>query len=73
VTVTDLTLPGVPPPTLAALYGALSPVSQGALKAHLLGGTSADWIAQVLRNEGCAVSATTIRSYRRSLEGGVQL
>lgn len=69
----SLGLPGTPPPTLAALYGALSPVSQGALKAHLLGGTSADWLAAILREEGFAISATTIRTYRRSLRGGVQL
>lgn len=65
------TLPGVPPPSLKAVWGLLSPFSRTALRAHLLGGTSADWLADTLCSEGLQVSATTIRKYRRSLEGSV--
>lgn len=66
---TDLALPGTPPPSLSRFYGELSPASQAALRAHLLGGTSADWLATTLRDEGFPISATTIRTYRRSLKG----
>lgn len=59
------------PPVLEAVYGALSPATARLLTKHLLGGTSADWLAKTLRDEGFSVSASSIRTYRRSLEGGV--
>jgi hypothetical protein len=65
---TDLSLPGSPPRALTAFYGGLSPVSQSALRAHLLGGTSAEWLAKALTEEGYRISASTIRTYRRSLQ-----
>jgi hypothetical protein len=68
VTATDLALPGTPPPALTAFYDRLSPALQGALKSHLLGGTSAEWLAKTLTEEGFRISATTIRTYRRNLK-----
>jgi hypothetical protein len=32
-----------------------------------MGDTSAEWLAQVIRDEGWQMSASTIRTYRRSL------
>jgi len=34
---------------------------------HLVGDTSAEWLADLLTRHGTPVSASTIRSYRRSL------
>jgi hypothetical protein len=64
-------LPGTPGPRLEAIWEALGPRAREALRKHLLGGTSADWIASTLRESGYPISASTIRTYRRSLEGGV--
>lgn len=61
------TLPGTPGPSLVALWGSLSPQEQDALRAHLLGGTSAEWVAATLRSVGKQISATTIKVYRRAL------
>lgn len=63
-----MTLPGTPPPTLQALLSELTAPQRAALVAHLIGGTSADWISNTLRDFGHSVSATTIRTYRRSLK-----
>lgn len=68
---TDLTLPGVVPPALLASYEALSPERQAAVKAHLLGGTSSEWMANWLSRASKPVGATTIKRYRRWLEGSV--
>lgn len=68
-----LALPGTPPPSLTAIYEAVIDEVKVSLRKHLLGGTSADWLAGLLREYGYSISATTIRTYRRSLEGGVQL
>lgn len=61
-------LPGCVSPTLQAVYDALSPTGRQAFKAHLLGGTSADWLAAAMRDGGHRLSATSIRVYRRSLQ-----
>lgn len=61
------TLPGTPGPTLQGLLNALLPPERAALEAHLLGGTSAEWLSLVLTNYGHRISATTIKTYRRSL------
>ncbi|ONI83525.1 hypothetical protein ALI22I_34100 [Saccharothrix sp. ALI-22-I] len=68
-------LPGAPGPTLAALWDGLSPVQRAALRPHLLGNTSADWLTAVLREHGHTVSASTIRNYRRThrQKGGVHI
>ncbi|MEU8835223.1 hypothetical protein OG763_38095 [Streptomyces sp. NBC_01230] len=65
-------LPGDPGPTLRDIYAAMNEDEQGALAPHILGETSADWLSTTLRRHGHDVSATTIRTYRRSLrqEGG---
>ncbi|MEU9126555.1 hypothetical protein AB0D08_00305 [Kitasatospora sp. NPDC048540] len=60
-------LPGNPGPSLAAIFDSMSLGEQLALVPHLLGETSADWLAGVLRKYGHEVSATTIRTYRRAL------
>ncbi|GAA0967299.1 hypothetical protein [Actinocorallia libanotica] len=60
-------LPGAPGPSLLAIWGALSPSEREALAPHLVGETSADWLANLLRKYGHDVSATTIRTYRRAL------
>lgn len=62
-------LPGTPGPALSALWGELSGLERDALLPHLLGGTSAEWLSQILREAGRDISATTIRTYRRSLRG----
>lgn len=65
-------LPGTPGPTLIDIYSGLTLEERDALVPHLIGTTSADWLASILRIHGHDVSATTIRTYRRSLrqEGG---
>lgn len=67
-------LPGTPPPVLQAVWDALSRQERAALREHLLGGTSADWLATVLTGSGWRVGATTIKTYRRALrQAGVQV
>ncbi|QDP44247.1 hypothetical protein KGG70_gp37 [Streptomyces phage Celia] len=61
------TLPGSPGPSLEAIWGALSEAERDALRPHLLGDTSADWLSAVLKKYGREVSASTIRTYRRAL------
>ncbi|GGK13401.1 hypothetical protein GCM10010124_02440 [Pilimelia terevasa] len=60
-------LPGHPGPRLAAAWMALTPARRAALAPHLLGTTSADYVAGWLARAGHQVSASTIRTYRRSL------
>lgn len=62
-------LPGTPGPVLAGVWEALSPAEQAALRDHLLGSTSADWLSLTVQAHGHRLSATTIRTYRRSLKG----
>ena len=63
----DLTLPGTPGPVLTGVWRALSPSERNALLPHLIGATSADWLADCLQKFGHSVSASTIRTYRRRL------
>ena len=60
-------LPGSPGPSLEEIWGALSEDERAALRPHLLGETSADWLANVLREHGHNISASSLRTYRRAL------
>ncbi|MEU2111494.1 MULTISPECIES: hypothetical protein [Streptomycetaceae] len=64
-------LPGEPGPTLKRLYEELEPDVRETLVVRLLDGSSAERLALVLRRHGHTVSASTIRTYRRSLRDGV--
>lgn len=64
-----LDLPGTPPPALRRSYGALTGSQRAAVRPHLLGGTSADYLADWFRRAGAPVGATTLKTYRRSLKG----
>ena len=68
-------LPGTPGPTLEGVWQGMDEVTRSAFLSHLLGGTSADWLAGVLKKHGHQVSATTIKTYRQSLktEGSVKV
>lgn len=63
----DLALPGAPPPRLRAVWESLDPETKAPARDHLLGGTSAEWLALVLTEHGHRIGATTIKTYRRSL------
>lgn len=65
----ELTLPGTPGPAVAGVWGSLVAEEREALLPHLLGGTSAEWLSLTLRDLGIPLSATSIRTYRRSLRG----
>jgi hypothetical protein len=67
MTMTEPTLPGSPGPVLQTIFDKCDPVERTALRNHLVGFTSAEWLAECLRTEGHKVSASTIRTYRRSL------
>jgi hypothetical protein len=43
------------------------PTAYDPLVEHLLGGTSADWLAETLTEHGAPVGATTIKAYRRRI------
>jgi len=60
-------LPGRPGPKLAAAWTAMDAAKQAAFRPHLLGTTSAEYLAGWLTRAGTPVSTTTIRTYRRSL------
>lgn len=60
-------LPGTPGPTLRALCESLDPATRASVREHVLGGTSAEWLALVLTEHGHRIGATTIKRYRRSL------
>ncbi|MFE9254008.1 hypothetical protein [Streptomyces sp. NPDC006879] len=60
-------LPGIPGPSLDRIWASLGERERDLFFDHLFGGTSADWLATTLRKHGHDVSATTIRTYRRSL------
>ncbi|MGW1558288.1 hypothetical protein ACWCQ1_17460 [Streptomyces sp. NPDC002144] len=64
-------LPGEPGPTLKRLYEELEPDVRETVLVRLLDGSSAERLALVLRKHGHRVSASTIRTYRRSLRDGV--
>ena len=59
---------------LEAIYGSLEAGERAALLAHLLGGTSAEWLAQTLTECGHPIGRSSIKRTRQKLkEGGVQL
>ncbi|MEU7030023.1 hypothetical protein AB0A60_25500 [Streptomyces sp. NPDC046275] len=65
-------LPGQPGPTLTRIYEELEPDVRETVVLRLLDiGSSAERLALVLRKHGHTVSASTIRTYRRSLREGV--
>ncbi|MFK0099264.1 hypothetical protein [Streptomyces sp. NPDC091040] len=64
-------LPGQPGPTLNRIYEELEPDVRETVVLRLLDtASSAERLALVLRRHGHAVSASTIRTYRRSLREG---
>ena len=71
------TLPVKPIGRLAEILASITPEANDALVEHLLGGTSANWIAATLTSEGYPIGSTTIRFYRQSVkfhnQGSVQV
>ena len=66
-------LPGRPGARLAATWNALPEQHRTALRPHLLGTTSADYLADWLGRAGHPISASTLRTYRRSLTPAEQV
>jgi hypothetical protein len=60
-------LPGAPGRRLRAAWDAMTDPVRVAFAAHLLGDTSAEYLAGWLTRAGTPVSASSIRTYRRSL------
>ncbi|MEU7905909.1 hypothetical protein [Actinoplanes sp. NPDC049118] len=60
-------LPGTPGPKLRDAWTAMNTDMRAAFLPHLVGGTSADYLADWLTRNGTPVSASTIRTYRRTL------
>jgi hypothetical protein len=60
-------LPGSPGPRLTAIWEALTEEERAALAQHLLQGTPAEVLAELLHAFGHPISASTIRTYRRAL------
>lgn len=58
------------PPVLGEALGKLSRERREAFLPHLHGGTSAEFLSDWLGRAGVPVSATTIKRYRRTLQGG---
>lgn len=58
-------LPADAPPKLREAYSSLSSARRRAFYDHLIGGTSADYLAGWLKRAGSPVGATTIKSFRR--------
>ncbi|GGN40038.1 hypothetical protein FHR83_007134 [Actinoplanes campanulatus] len=69
----DAILPGKPGKKLQEAWDAMSGDTRAAFLPHLLGDTSAEYLSDWLERSGTPVSASTIRTYRRSLpaEGSV--
>jgi hypothetical protein len=65
--VEHLALPGNPPQVIARVWADLSALERDAFYPHLIGHTSAEWLADTLTGSGYKISATSIRTYRRSL------
>jgi hypothetical protein len=61
------TLPGTPGARIQSLWTRLTASERRALLPHLIKTTPADWLAQVLTDQGHPIGATTIKVYRRSL------
>lgn len=63
-----MTLPGKPGPRLEAVYASLEDEEKAALVQVLVDSpTPAEVISSILAQNGYAVSASTIRTYRRAL------
>ena len=60
-------LPGSPGQRLRDAFSAMTEVTRAAFLPHLLGETSAEYLADWLARYGTPVSASTIRTYRRTL------
>lgn len=60
-----MTLPGNPPPKLTEALSRHDEERRGAFLAHLLGGTSAAYLAGWLKRAGTPVGKTTIKDYRQ--------
>ncbi|MFI5840515.1 hypothetical protein ACIA8K_12485 [Catenuloplanes sp. NPDC051500] len=62
-----LILPGQPGAKLRAAFEQMDRDERSAFLDHLLADTPAEWLSDLLTRHGTPVSASTIRSYRRSL------
>jgi hypothetical protein len=60
-------LPGAAGPKLTAAVDTMDDPTREAFQSHLLGDTSAEYLADWLTRAGTPVSASTIRTYRRLL------
>ena len=60
-------LPGRPGARLHTAWNAMTSETRAAFRPHLLGDTSAEYLADWLTRHGTPVSASTIRGYRRSM------
>ena len=67
---TGTVLPGRPGKRLHTAVDAMTETTRAAFLHHLLGDTSAEYLADWLARSGTPVSASTIRTYRRSLRRG---
>lgn len=59
-------LPGSPGPKIRAAFEAMSEAERKAFIDHLINTTSAEWLSKVLTDHGHPISASSIRTYRRS-------
>lgn len=66
-TANESVLPGSPGQRLGDAVDAMTETTRAAFLPHLLGETSAEYLAGWLARHGTPVSASTIRTYRRSL------
>lgn len=64
---TATTLPGKVPPVLVEALAKQSVERRQAFADHLLGGTSANYLADWLKRAGTPVGKTTLKDYRRSI------
>jgi hypothetical protein len=67
MTVATPSLPGNPGTRLQSAWNAMNEPTRAVFRVHLLGDTSAEYLADWLGRSGTAVSASTIRTYRRSM------
>jgi hypothetical protein len=65
-------LPGIPGRKIRDAWNGMDEPKRVAFRPHLLGSTSAEYLADWLTRNGTPVSASTIRTYRRRLrrDGG---
>ena len=71
---TDIALPGSPPPKLQEVWEQFPPTVREVFLPHLTGGTAASYLSYWLKRWGTPVGETTIKEYRRQLreEGIIQ-